>query len=248
MSNTGPSDIKILLVQFTEDDAMRDQERETFIRVGGFGDHQIVALDARGEPLGDHALDGYDAVIVADSIDRSPLGEFQERDGLIALFAAAKARQLPSLGVGFGALMMALSYGGTVVHDGGTEEYGTVTAERLRSGEKDAWFGHLPARFMVQIAHSMHVNKLPWGAFILASTDRCPVLAFGMKEHPAYGLLFHPELDAATLASYLERRAAADPDRAAIIRGAMANIRDASEAEGLLRDWVRNVVLRNAYA
>lgn len=248
MPHHDANDIRILLVQLIEDDAFRESERDAFVRVGGFGAHQIEALDARGEPLGAHALDGFHAVVIADTPDRSSLDEFQEKEGLVAMALAVKEKKLPALGIGFGAHMLAFAYGGTVVRDGSNEEYGSIIGQRSRLAEKDPWFAELPARFMAEVAHRERVAKLPWGAMILASSERCPVLAFRMKEFPAYGLQFRPGLDAEAFATHLAHLADVDAAEAPSIRGAAASVQEAPQTAHLLRDWVRGVVLRRTHA
>ena len=49
------------------------------------------------------------------------------------------------------------------------------------------------------MSHGDHVEKLPNGFEILASSDHLPIAAFGNTTKKMYGLQFHPESFASTI-------------------------------------------------
>jgi GMP synthase (glutamine-hydrolysing) len=120
-------------------------------------------------------LSGGPASVYADSAPRVD-------DGLFAL-------GIPTLGICYGAQLMALELGGDVARTG-TSEFGKTELEE-GSG---ALFSGLPAHQTVWMSHRDTVVAPPEGATITGRSASTPVAAF---EHPGrklYGLQFHPEV------------------------------------------------------
>jgi GMP synthase (glutamine-hydrolysing) len=120
-------------------------------------------------------LSGGPASVYADGAPRVD-------DGLFAL-------GIPTLGICYGAQLMALELGGDVARTG-TSEFGKTELEE-GSG---ALFSGLPAHQTVWMSHRDTVVAPPEGATITGRSASTPVAAF---EHPGrklYGLQFHPEV------------------------------------------------------
>ncbi len=154
-------------------------------------------LDIRRPDKGDPIptdFDDVDAVVslggaasVAD--DQRPEWMSQE----IAFLAEAHERQLPVVGVCLGHQMLAAALGGEV---GVMEqpEVGFYDMHISAAGQTDSVLAGVAWTSKQFMHHSDHVTQAPAGAAVLASTDRCPVVAFraGVR---TYGFQHHPEVD-----------------------------------------------------
>jgi GMP synthase (glutamine-hydrolysing) len=96
---------------------------------------------------------------------------------------------IPTLGICYGAQLLALDLGGRVDRTG-VSEFGrtemTATGGRL--------FGALPAEHTVWMSHRDTVVAPPEGASIVATSDHTPVAAFEDGARKLYGVQFHPEV------------------------------------------------------
>jgi GMP synthase (glutamine-hydrolysing) len=116
---------------------------------------------------------------------------------------------VPSLGICYGAQLMALDLGGRVERTG-VSEFGK-TELRVEAGDL---FAELPAEQTCWMSHRDTVTAPPEGARVVAGSPSTPVAAF---EHPVrglYGVQFHPEVvhtphGTAILRNFLERVAEA---------------------------------------
>jgi GMP synthase (glutamine-hydrolysing) len=85
----------------------------------------------------------------------------------------------------------------------GTQE-GTTTIELTSEGQSDPLLSTLGVeRFEAQVSHVQSVLKLPPGAIRLAFDDWDANQAFRIGEN-AWGLQFHPEMDADIARAYIE--------------------------------------------
>lgn len=94
----------------------------------------------------------------------------------------------------FGHQALASALGGEVITDRDRTELGTFELSLTEQGKADPLFGQLPARFKAQLGHNDHVVKLPRGAELLASSERCEIQAYRLVGKPVYATQFHPEL------------------------------------------------------
>jgi GMP synthase (glutamine-hydrolysing) len=103
------------------------------------------------------------------------------------------AKQLPVLGICYGAQLTAKQFGGKV-EKSAKREYGRAV---LHVEKEDALLqGIIPAS-QVWMSHGDTIQKLPKHFELLATTDSIPVAAFKHIENgfnPLYGLQFHPEV------------------------------------------------------
>ncbi|MEA4823711.1 MAG: glutamine-hydrolyzing GMP synthase [Clostridiaceae bacterium] len=96
--------------------------------------------------------------------------------------------RVPILGICYGAQLIARTLGGNVAH-GESGEYGRVDAQfyshPLFTGVEHP---------TVWMSHRDRVEQLPEGFAVLASSEHCPIAAYGDDLRRIYGLQFHPEV------------------------------------------------------
>ena len=96
---------------------------------------------------------------------------------------------IPTLGICYGAQLLALELGGTVERTG-VSEFGK-TALRAAHG---ALFEGLPEGLTVWMSHRDTVTAPPAGATVTGESPATPVAAFEDRARGLYGVQFHPEV------------------------------------------------------
>jgi GMP synthase (glutamine-hydrolysing) len=96
---------------------------------------------------------------------------------------------IPTLGICYGAQLLALDLGGRVDKTG-AGEYGKV---ELRAQE-GALFSTLPPEQTAWMSHRDTVIEPPAGAQVVATSEHTPVAAFEDRDRKVYGVQFHPEV------------------------------------------------------
>jgi GMP synthase (glutamine-hydrolysing) len=172
--------------------ALGDYEAWFSARVGTLASFVPVELHAGEAP----PARGFDAVIMSGSpASVLEAAEWMARAGDWMLEAAA--RGVPVLGVCFGHQLLAWRLGGAVARNPRGRELGTVAVSLTAAGRGDPLFHGVPDGAGFQSTHEDHVDPLPPGATLLASTPRCAVQAFAHGPR-VRGVQFHPEMDRAS--------------------------------------------------
>src|SRR5205823_1326896 len=96
---------------------------------------------------------------------------------------------IPTLGICYGAQLLALDLGGRVDRTG-VSEFGR-TELRASGG---SLFTSLPAEHTVWMSHRDTVVAPPAGAEVVATSDHTPVAAFEDRARNVFGVQFHPEV------------------------------------------------------
>lgn len=160
-----------------------------------------VELDA-GEPV--PPLTPYDVLVVMGG----PMDVWQEdaHPWLVAEKAAIRHwvtdLRLPFLGICLGHQLLAEAVNGAV-GIASTPEVGVTQVGLTAEGRGDPLFTGFDNHIETFQWHGAEVKSLPAGSEILASNEACAVQAFRFGEH-AYGLQYHVELTAATVAEWQE--------------------------------------------
>ena len=96
---------------------------------------------------------------------------------------------IPTLGICYGAQLMALDLGGSVERTGASE-FGKT---ELRAEESEL-FRDLPSEQTVWMSHRDSVTAPPEGARVVGESPSTPVAAFEEPGRKLYGVQFHPEV------------------------------------------------------
>ncbi len=110
---------------------------------------------------------------------------------------------IPTLGVCYGHQLLAYAFGGEVGNNPNGTQEGTTTIELTPEGLADPLLGGLGVeKFDAQVSHAQSALKLPPGATRLAfdSWDANQSFRIGQK---AWGVQFHPEMDAEIARTYI---------------------------------------------
>ncbi len=99
--------------------------------------------------------------------------------------------RIPILGLCYGHQLLSRLCGGAVASDG-RREYGMATVSCDSS--RGLLFANVPETTDVWMSHGDHVERLPDGFAVTASTPELPVAAFQDVSGRLFGLQFHPEV------------------------------------------------------
>ena len=137
--------------------------------------HGVTAEQVRARNPHALILSGGPASVYADGAPRVDPGLFE--------------LGIPTLGICYGAQLMALDLGGKVERTG-VSEFGKTGMTAVAS----ELFAGLPAEQTVWMSHRDTVTAPPAGAEVVATSSSTPVAAFEEPGRRLYGVQFHPEV------------------------------------------------------
>jgi GMP synthase (glutamine-hydrolysing) len=152
--------------------------------------------------------------------------------------ARAVAADLPVFGICFGHQLLGQALGGLVMKNPRGREIGTVPLDLLAH---DPLLGGLSPASLVNMTHVDSVVRLPPGARVLARTalDDHAAVYFGQR---AWGVQFHPEMDAEIIKHYLAARREAMHSEGLDALAAERSAQDTPASQAILRAFVASVV------
>ena len=152
--------------------ARRVREARVYSELVG---HRVTADQVRARNPHALILSGGPASVYADGAPRIDPGLFD--------------LGIPTLGICYGAQLMALDLGGKVERTG-VSEFGKTAMTAVES----QLFAGLPDEQTVWMSHRDTVTAPPAGANVVAVSTSTPVAAFEQRERSLYGVQFHPEV------------------------------------------------------
>ena len=161
---------------------------------------------------------------------------------LEAFVRRVRERDVPLLGICFGAHIMVRAFGGEVVHDVLRQESETTRIFVDDAGRGDPGFGPVPATFYEQTSHKDHQDVLPSGAVRLASTPVSRNQAWTIPGEPVYAIQFHVELDQKTLTERFDFYRAKYFPTEESYDAALSRLKPSPVAPRLLRIFLQAVV------
>lgn len=190
---------KIFLIQFRNNKKIAKQEKECIEKIAG---EKIKTKNIFIKPLLKKDFFGVSKIIIGGSGDFG----FSKKTELVKLYKKivktfpfiknAIGKNIDILGICLGHQYIAHLFGSEIISDKKQKEFGTFNIYLNSFGKKDPLFFNLPEKFLSQEGHEDCVKKLPKEAILLASSDRCKIESFKLKNKNVYGVQFHPELSA----------------------------------------------------
>jgi len=189
-----------------------------------------VEVDARVE-LPD--FEGFAGLVVSGSSANVPTRE-PWIVNLERYLARAFAARLPIFGICFGHQLLGQALGGLVTKNPRGREIGSVSVQVLAA---DPLLAESASEFAANMTHVDSVVRLPPGARVLARSalDEHAMVYFGER---AWGVQFHPEMDAEILKHYLAARHGAMSAEGLDAQAAQRAAQDTPVARALLRRFV----------
>ncbi len=191
---------KILVLQFRTDKSLT-HERSCIIQSGNFNKDNfdfINILDHQKQDLGLINLDIYKGIILGGSGENNISDWSPQRKKMILrikpLLNEIIKRDIPTLSICFGHQLIAHVLGGKVEANPNQSETGTSNIILNKNGQICPIFKGIPKSFYANVGHKDSVINLPKGAKLLASSNKCKIESYQLKNN-IYCVQFHPELD-----------------------------------------------------
>jgi GMP synthase (glutamine-hydrolysing) len=199
-------------------------------------DLEVVATDLDQQVPAD-LDDAAGLVVLGGTMDVSDAPTYPSLEATMALIRLAALRNLPVLGICLGGQLAAQALGGRAYRGPRGPEYGWIPLAFTRSGRADPVLGALDSDVKVFSSHH-DVFDLPPGADLLAWGGLSPNQAFRLGG--VVGVQFHPEVDAAMVASWHDHASTPPPlPKETVVRAAWRN---APRARRLLDAFCRLAV------
>jgi GMP synthase (glutamine-hydrolysing) len=197
---TMPRALRVLLVQIRDaGDPMATHERECVARRIGTEPVELLARNGLVDEASVAWLDGADALVIGGSGSYSVHHPESARwvEPLRKLLDGALHRGLPGFGVCFGHQLLGHHLGRRVITDDEHAELGTIEVSLTADGERDEVFSAVDPSFVAHTGHSDHVDGVPEGVDLMASSEQLTTQAFRVRGAPFFTTQFHPDLSGA---------------------------------------------------
>lgn len=194
IKNKKRDDLKILLIQMRSD-VLKKHEADCILKYGKLQPEQLIAYDAVKDPVNNELVDGMDAVIVGGAKEyRVSQKDLPSLPLLEQLVRYSANKDIPVLGICYGAHVIAEAFGGEIVYSPETKELTTVDVHCLSQAPGDELFFDMPHTFKANCGHVDDIGTLPAELVPLARSDKCRFHAFKLAGRPVYAMQFHIEL------------------------------------------------------
>ncbi|WP_203935714.1 glutamine amidotransferase, partial [Planosporangium mesophilum] len=198
-----------LLLSSRAEDAAADDEYAAFLRVTGLSAEQLRRIRMEAAPLPRLNLDDYSGVLVGggpfNSSDPEAAKSAVQRRvecELGSLLDEIVARDFPFFGACYGVGTLGVHQGG-IIDRTYAEPVSSVRVTLTAAGLVDPVLAGMPEEFDAFVGHKEACRLLPPGAVLLASSPRCPVQMFRVKQN-LYATQFHPELDVSGIVTRIQ--------------------------------------------
>ncbi len=149
---------------------------------------------------------------------------------------------IPTLGVCYGHQLLAYAFGGQVGNNPNGTQEGTTTIQLTHEGLNDPLLGGLGVkRFEAQVSHAQSALELPPGAICLAFDAWDANQAFRMGPN-AWGVQFHPEMDAEIARTYIQAEQAELLEQGQNPAEILAGVRETPIAARVLRRFAKIIL------
>jgi len=202
---------------------------------------EMLPFDASSRPIGLEDLQGVGAIFIGGSKYSVHEGA-PNLDAAVVFLREARLRRIPIFGCCFGAQIIAHAFGGEVVRDEASEEWGTFQIRASDDAWTDPLFVDQPDVFPAQCAHRDRITRLPSLALCLASSERCSVQAFVIPGTGIYGTQFHPERSKSDFEARLDSNVKAFPYLAEKFLAARETLTETVDAEKLLAKFAERII------
>jgi GMP synthase (glutamine-hydrolysing) len=188
---------KILFVQFRTD-ASGPHERECVREMLDVPEDRLAFISAIHDPLPEVVPADVAGVILGGSGEfylTQDHGKGAWREKTTVFIDLLIENNIPLLGICFGFQFLALSQGAQIVNDPTMAEVGAFDLTLLPEAKEDVLFGDAPKTFLGQLGHKETIVDLPDRLIPLVRSERVACEAFRVAGKPAWGVLFHTELN-----------------------------------------------------
>lgn len=153
--------------------------------------------------------------------------------------ARAVAAGLPVFGICFGHQLLGQALGGLVIQNPKGREIGTVQVDLVAA---DPLLDAAQTPLLANMTHVDSVVSLPPGARVLGRTelDDNAIVRFGER---AWGVQFHPEIDAEIIAHYVAARRSAMLEEGLDVAAIEGRLSDTPAAQAILRRFAGSALL-----
>jgi GMP synthase (glutamine-hydrolysing) len=188
--------IRILLLQARyADDAARLEERNSFAKMAGVAEEQVIPYDLLTSTPSLATVRQFDALMIGGSGDYYvSKGNLPNFPAVLDLLAGVVAAGHPTFASCFGFQLLVKALGGEILYDPDHMEVGTFTLTLTTDGRADELFRELPSTFQAQLGRKDRASLLPPGVLHLASSQNAPYQALRLPGQPIWATQFHPEL------------------------------------------------------
>jgi len=242
-------DLKVLLIQMRKDSETLEDELSQFSTHTGLTIEQFDTLRLFDTDEFDMTkLSSYDALFVGGSsddgdallIDTPPKWTRTAMD----VIRGAYELKMPVFASCFGFQAASVEFGGELIYDEDSEEFGSLPFTLTEEAKSDVLFSDVSNPFYAIVGHKKFVTKLPEGAVNLVKTDMCPFHSFKFTDRPFYAFQFHPELTKTQLVEWLTRYKDRYFKTEEEYKKATTGHVEVPEANALLGKFVEKVILK----